>query len=123
MPSVRSLLSTTRPGSTGRVKLGQPVPESNLSRRAEQRLAGDDVDVEAGAVVVPELVVERRLGPVLLRDLVLHRTQLPAQNVVGGLGVGLLGQHRRPRPVRLLVRPALGRRAAAAARKHPEREQ
>ena len=31
MPSVRSVLSTTRPGSTGRVKLGQPVPESNLS--------------------------------------------------------------------------------------------
>ncbi len=31
MPSVRSLCSTTRPGSTGRVKLGHPVPESNLS--------------------------------------------------------------------------------------------
>src|ERR1700722_9892812 len=31
MPRVSSLCSTTRPGSTGRVKLGHPVPDSNLS--------------------------------------------------------------------------------------------
>jgi hypothetical protein len=31
MKRVESLCSTTRAGSTGCVKLGQPVPESNLS--------------------------------------------------------------------------------------------
>jgi len=31
MPMLLSWCSTTRPGSTGWVKLGQPVPESNLS--------------------------------------------------------------------------------------------
>ena len=67
------------------MKLGQPVPESNLSSRAEERLAGGDVDVEAGLVVVPELVVERRLGGVVLRDLVLQRREPLAK-----LGVGRL---------------------------------
>ena len=46
-----------------------------LLGRSEQRLAGDDVDVQAGFLVVPELVVERRLGAALLGDVVL----LPGQ--------------------------------------------
>jgi hypothetical protein len=32
MPKLESVSSPTKPGSIGRVKLGQPVPLSNLSR-------------------------------------------------------------------------------------------
>src|SRR5690242_6303445 len=46
-----------------------------LADRGEQRLAGHDIDVEAGLLVVPVLVVERRLGAVLLGDPVLLRRQ------------------------------------------------
>ena len=45
--------------------LGEARPAGagvELVERAEQRLAGDDVDVDAGLVVVPVLIVERRLG-------------------------------------------------------------
>ncbi len=31
IPSVTSVFETTRPSSMGRLKLGQPVPDSNLS--------------------------------------------------------------------------------------------
>src|ERR1700745_3998246 len=44
-----------------------------LADRREQRLAGHDVNVDAGLLVVPVLVPERRLGAVLLRDPVLLR--------------------------------------------------
>ena len=44
-----------------------------LADRGEQRLAGHDVDVDAGLLVVPVLVPERRLGAVLLSDPVLLR--------------------------------------------------
>jgi len=50
--------------------------------RAEQRLAGHDVDVEAGRVVVPVRVVERRLGAGVLCDLVLEVRQLTLEDVV-----------------------------------------
>src|SRR2546426_10809103 len=40
--------------------------------RAEQRLPGDDVHVDAGPVVVPILVVERWLSRLVLGDLVLQ---------------------------------------------------
>jgi hypothetical protein len=42
-----------------------------LVDRGEQRFAGHDIDVEAGFLVVPVLVVERRLGAVLPGDPVL----------------------------------------------------
>ena len=42
-------------------------------QRREERLAGDDVDVNAGRVVVPVLVLEWRLGRCVLRDLKLKR--------------------------------------------------
>jgi hypothetical protein len=48
------------PGSIAAVKLGQPVPAVELADRGEQRLAGHDVDVDAGLLVVPVLVPERR---------------------------------------------------------------
>src|SRR5271166_4533032 len=46
-----------------------------LVDRSEQRLAGHDVHVNAGFLVVPVLVLERRLGTSLLGDLVLLRGQ------------------------------------------------
>src|SRR5262245_47860756 len=42
----------------------------------EQRLARQDVDVDPGLVMVPELVAKRRLGRAALRDFVLGRRQL-----------------------------------------------
>src|SRR5262249_46782066 len=63
----------------------------------EQRLAGNDVDVDSGLVVVPELVPERRLGATALGDLVLHggqrRPQLP-------VGLFLVGHAERVGPGR-----------------------
>src|ERR1700722_17512736 len=53
-----------------------------LVDRCEQRLTGHDVDVDAGLLVVPELVLERRLGALLLGDPVLLRRQ-----PLDGLGV------------------------------------
>src|SRR5215471_21683014 len=44
-----------------------------LADRGEQRLAGHDVDVDAGLLVVPVLVPKWRLGAVLLSDPVLLR--------------------------------------------------
>jgi hypothetical protein len=67
----RSRFSTTLLLSIGLVKLGQPVPLSNLVDRREQRLAGNHVDVDAGLVVVPVLAGERPFGAVLLGHVVL----------------------------------------------------
>ncbi len=50
-----------------------------LVGRAEQRLAARHIDVQAGFVIVPVLVVERRLGGGVLRDLVCDRRQPLAQ--------------------------------------------
>src|SRR5690606_19973368 len=65
-----------------------------LVERGEQRLARDDVDVDAGLVVVPVFVVERPLGAALLRDVVLQGREHGAEGVAvgarccaGGLGV------------------------------------
>ena len=54
-----------------------------LVGRAEERLAGDDVHVNARLVVVPICVLERPLGGFVLRDLVLQRRELFLQAVVG----------------------------------------
>ena len=79
IPSVSSVVDTTCPLSIGRVKLGQPVPDSNLVERAEERLAGCDVDIDAVGVVVPEFVLEWRLGRIVLgHHLELDRGQLAA---------------------------------------------
>ncbi len=56
-----------------------------LVARAEQRLAGHDVHVDPFLVVVPVLVLERRFGAFVLRDLVLHRRELLLELRVRGL--------------------------------------
>ena len=61
-----------------------------LVERAEQRLAADDVDVQAGLVVVPKFVAEGRLGGVVLRHFVLERAELRAQLSGRRFGVGTL---------------------------------
>ena len=54
-----------------------------LVGRGEERLARDHVHVDAGLVVVPELVAERRLGGAALGDVVLLGGELALE-----LGVG-----------------------------------
>jgi len=56
-----------------------------LVERREQRLARDYVDVDAGLVVVPVLVVERSLGAFALRHVVLQRREARRELFVGGL--------------------------------------
>src|SRR5207245_2804075 len=46
-----------------------------LVGRAEEGLAGDDVDVDPRGVIVPEGAAEGALGRRVLRHLVLHRRQ------------------------------------------------
>src|SRR2546426_6206779 len=89
---------------------------SELVERGEERLAGHDVHVEPGAMVVPVLVVKRRLRRVVLGDVVLQRrerlpqlrvTRLPEFHRGPSLSRGLApcwlrrrerGQHHRPPP-------------------------
>ena len=56
MPCELSTFSTTFAASRGRVKLGHPVPLSNLSKDAKS--GSPDVDVEARLLVVPVFVGE-----------------------------------------------------------------
>src|SRR5262245_25096554 len=56
-----------------------------LVRRREEGLARDDVHVDPLPMLVPVLVVESALGPVLLRDAVLNGRQLLAKILRGGL--------------------------------------
>src|SRR5436190_10421666 len=60
-----------RPGETGPARAGIEFVE-----RTEQRLAGNDVDVNAGFVIVPVSVLERRFSAALLRDLILEWIEL-----------------------------------------------
>src|SRR5262245_33092603 len=55
--------------------------------RAEEWLSRGDVHVDPGLVVVPVLVLKRRLGARLLGDLVLQRRQTAAQLVIARLSV------------------------------------
>lgn len=61
-----------------------------LVERAEQRLAGYDVHVNPGLVIVPVLVVKRRLGVIVPRHGVLNGRQLLLQ-----LGIGWALPRRR----------------------------
>src|SRR5688572_6558983 len=61
-------------------------PAVVLVARAEERLAAHHVDVDALALLVPELVPEGRLGRVLLRHVVLERRQPAPQLGVAGFG-------------------------------------
>jgi hypothetical protein len=47
--------------------------------RAEERLPGDNIHVDAGAFVIPVFVAERRLSSLMLGHLVLLRRELLSQ--------------------------------------------
>src|SRR5262249_15840406 len=96
--------------------------------RAEERLAGDDVDVDARLMVVPVLVLERALRALVLRHVVLERRQLRLELAVARL----LVVHRVPSFRRLgggggrgvlspELLPARIAAAAASVRLVPER--
>ena len=84
--SARSTFSLT----SGLVKLGQPVPLSNLSIELNKGLAADHVHVDAGLVVVPVGVAERRLGAGLAGDAVLFGGEPLLEFFLGGFGGGVL---------------------------------
>src|SRR2546428_9653138 len=90
-----------------------------LVERAEDRLARDDVDVDAGPVVVPVFVVEGRLGAFLLRHLVLHGVErFPERGIVGlleGHGIPSFRWHALRLRRRRLVAPQLLQPRVAAA--------
>ena len=72
----KSRFSTTCWGRSALDRPGEARPTGaavELVDRCEQRFAGDDVDVDAGLVVVPVLAGERPLGAVLLRYVILLR--------------------------------------------------
>ena len=76
MPWLRSRLISTASATIGSVKLGQPVPDSNLVDRVEQLGAASRAAVDAVVVTVPVLARERPLGAGLAQHLVLLRAQL-----------------------------------------------
>src|SRR3989454_12496616 len=87
---------------------------SELVERGEERLAGHDIHVEPGAMVIPVLVVKRRLRRVVLGDVVLQRRErLPPLRVAP-----LPGFHRGPSLSRGLA-PGPARRRAT--QQHPPR--
>src|ERR1041385_8613929 len=67
------------PGLERFVEAGPAGPGIVLVEGAEERLARDDVHVDPGLVVVPVLVVERPLGGITLRHLVLQRRERAPQ--------------------------------------------
>ena len=69
-----------------RDRFGETGPSGaaiELIERGEERLVRDDVDINAGAVIVPVRVSKRRFGSVLARDMVLLGGQLPPEFCVG----------------------------------------
>src|SRR5882762_2016939 len=97
---IRSLADVAR--LEGLREARPPRARVELVERAEERLAGHDVHVDPRLMVVPVLVVERRLGGLVLGHLVLPRRQRAAQ-----LGVAWLPEvHRVPS-----FRATLGARA------------
>src|SRR5436309_3119107 len=90
-----------------------------LVERAEDRLARDDVDVDAGPVVVPVLVLKGRLGTLVLRHLVLHGGErLRERRIVGlleGHGIPSFPRHGLRLRRRRLVAPELLQARVAAA--------
>jgi hypothetical protein len=63
----------------GLQRLGEAGPPGTrivLVERAEQGLAGHDVHINSGRVIVPVLVVKRLLGGGVLRDVVLQPGEL-----------------------------------------------
>ena len=75
--------SSTASATAGSVKLGQPVPESNLVSALNSVAAAGRAAVVAGVLVVDVLARERRLGAGLAQHLVLRGRQLLAPLLVG----------------------------------------
>ena len=73
------------PGVERLGEAGPAGPGIVLVEGAEERLARDDVHVDPGLVVVPVLVVERPLGGITLRHLVLQRRERTPQIAVARL--------------------------------------
>jgi len=71
-----------RPGEAGPARTGIELVEG-----AEERLPGDDIDVDAFPLVLFVLIPERRLGAAFLGDLVLEGSQLFPERPVVGLPV------------------------------------
>src|SRR6267142_257890 len=67
--------------SEGLAETGPAATGIEFIQRTEQRFARDDVDVKAGFVIVPEFVVEGRLGIGVLGHFELHRSELLFQFV------------------------------------------
>ena len=88
MPSV---FSTTFSFAIGRVKLGQPVPLSNLSSELKSGSPSNHVDVDPRAMIAVVFILEWRLGAVLARYVVLQRRQAFAQ-----FGIVACGSFRLP---------------------------
>src|SRR5262245_5358576 len=72
-------------------------PRVELVGRREQGLARHHVHVDSGLVVIPELVVEGRLGGAALRDLVLLGSESALELGVGRLAHGVSSIHVNPR--------------------------
>ena len=75
-PRLRSSFSTTLRGPRSDGEARPAGAAVVLVGGREQGLAGDDVDVDAGLFVVPELVAKRRLGPRFSGDSVLLGRQV-----------------------------------------------
>ena len=75
--------SSTASATAGSVKLGQPVPESNLVSALNSIGAAARAAVVAGVLVVDVLAGERRLGAGLAQHVVLRGRELLAPLLVG----------------------------------------
>lgn len=68
---LQSACSVTASAAMGRVKLGQPQPESNLFGELNKELAADDIHINAGRKQVVVCMAEGVFGAALLGDAVL----------------------------------------------------
>ena len=57
-------------------KTGPAAAAVEFIQGSKKRFTGDDIDVNPGRVIVPISVIEWRLGPALLRDVILLGRQL-----------------------------------------------
>ena len=71
------------------MKLGHPVPDSNLSAELNSGSPDTNIHVNTRLVVVPEFILERRLGRVFAGHFVLQRRQLSLQFLILGFGIAL----------------------------------
>jgi hypothetical protein len=63
---------------------GQADLAVEFVERCEEWFAGNDIDVDAGAVIIPELILERRFRAALPHDVIFLGFQSPLQDGVAG---------------------------------------